>query len=273
MKAIPHPGVAEISIKFKQYNSDLFEVWEDYLLLDFYLPHLHNNLKVGTVPDLPFDSLFSTNQTPFTKRFVYGVMDRIKKKQVPIRAFLEAVALTENYLQIMTYRLYRDHPYKLETKEETDDQQAKILRTIIESADRAEIIERLAEEKIRNIFYGRPVDFFKSDKAKVGVGSYLKSTYDLALDKFEEVIARRNVYMHNHGKVDRKYIREVKGTTFKLGERPIITKDYLKDSIKLLLGLCAVTTELALKNNYGALDISQKFKLAIKIFDQDYKGK
>lgn len=248
-------------------------MWEDYLLLDFYLPELHNGIKKGTIPDLPFDSLFSAKQIPFTKKFVYGVIDRVKKKQIPVRAFVEAVALTEDYLQSLTYRLYRDYPYKLETKEETNEQQSKMLRLIIGSSNREEIIERLAEEKIRSIFYGRPVDFFKSDKAKVGVGSYLKSTYNLALEKFDEVMARRNIYTHNHGKVDSKYLKEVSGTTFSLGEKPPITRGYLRDSIRLLLGLTAITTRLALENNYGATEISGKFKLTIQIFQREYRGK
>jgi len=33
-----------------------------------------------------------------------------------------------------------------------------------------------------------------------------------------EVIARRNVYAHNDGRVDRKYLREVRSSTLKLGE-------------------------------------------------------
>ena len=59
--------VSEIAKKFKQYNSDLFEVWEDYLLLDFYLPHIHDSIKKEVIPDLPFDSLFTAKKVPFTK--------------------------------------------------------------------------------------------------------------------------------------------------------------------------------------------------------------
>ncbi len=176
-------------------------------------------------------------------------------------------------MQALTYRLYRDFPYKLETKDETPDQQSKILKTIINSVDREEIIERLSEEKIRSIFYGKPVDFFKTDKARVGVGNYIKSTYNLALTKFEEIVARRNIYTHNQGKVDRKYLREVTGTTLKLGDKLTITKNYLKDSIKVLLGLTVVTTQLALKNNYNATKISEKLKKQLSIFDKEYKGK
>ncbi len=55
MRIIPHPGVSEISKKYKQFHSDLFEIWEDYVLLDFYLPQINSNLKGGKIPDLPFD--------------------------------------------------------------------------------------------------------------------------------------------------------------------------------------------------------------------------
>lgn len=268
-----NPGLSEISTKFKQYNSDLFEIWEDYLLLDFYLPSLHEGIKNKTLPTLPFDSLFTEKQVPFTNKFLYGVIDRIKRKQVPERALLEAVSLTEIYLQAITFRVYRDFPYKLETKDETPDQQFKILKTIVDSNDKDEIIERLSEEKIRSIFYGKPVDFFKSDKSKIGVGDKIKSSYNLALTKFEEIIARRNIYTHNHGRVDRKYLREVPNTTCKHGEKLPITKDYLRDSIRVLLGLTAITTELVLINNYGATDCSERIKKYIVIFNKEYKGK
>ena len=79
--------------------------------------------------------------------------------------------------------------------------------------------------------------------------------------------------MHNEGKVDRKYLREVSGAAFKLGEKPVITKDYLRDSIRVLLGLSAITTQLALKNNYDASAISRKFRAKIYLFDKEYKGK
>ena len=145
-------------------------------------------------------------------------------------------------------------PEKLNTKDSVEQigQQIKLLQTIIESNDKNEIIDKLIEEKMRSIFYGNPVDFFEKDKAKIGLNSYFKDNHKNALKQFAEIVARRNIYVHNNGKVDRKYLREVEGSTAKLGSTLLLSKDYLKQTTILLKDISGMTTKLVLENVFKA---------------------
>ncbi len=49
-----------------------------------------------------------------------------------------------------------------------------------------EIIEKLAEEKVRSILYGNPLDIFEKDKAKLGFGTFFKDLYQDKLIQFEK---------------------------------------------------------------------------------------
>jgi hypothetical protein len=266
-------GVAEIAVKYKKFYSQIFEVFEDYLFIEFYYPELHKLLKEDKVGMMRFESATSSYKAPFKKEFIYGVIDRTVKKTNPFRSLYDAVALTEGYLQDITNRIYRDNPSKLETKDEAPDQQFKLLKVITSSVDKSEIISRIAEEKIRGIFYGNPVDFFKKDKAKIGLGKSLADNYPLVLDNYAEIIARRNLYTHNSGKVDRKYIREIKNTSLNLGEKAMIDKSYIKNAIEILHGISTIATKNALLANYNIDSVHGKLEFYSKRFDKKWKGK
>ncbi len=266
-------GVAEIAVKYNKFYSQIFEVFEDYLFVEFYYPELHKLLKKDKVEMMRFESATSSYKAPFKKEYIYGVIDRTVRKTNPFRSLYDAVALTEGYLQDLTNRIYRDNPSKLETKDEVPDQQFKILKVITSSVDKNEIISRIAEEKIRSIFYGNPVDFFRKDKAKIGLGRSFSDNYSLALDNYAEIVARRNLYTHNGGKVDRKYLREIKTTSFSLGEKATINKSYLKSTIETLHGLATVATRDAILANYTTNSIHGKLNFYCKRFDKKWKGK
>lgn len=267
-----HHGVSEIVKRFKQYNSDINEVFEDYLFVEYYYPLIHKEIKKKNIPIMDFESAYTDYKVEFKNDFIYGVIDRTLKKSNPVRTFIETVTLTENYLHSIIYRIYRDFPFKLETRDEVDGQREKLLKLIISCNDKEEMICRIAEEKIRSIFYGNPVDFFEKDKARIGIGTYIKDNYKKALEEYSEIIARRNIIIHNQGRVDSKYIREVSNCTLNAGDRPIIDKEYLRNSIKILRTLSLIATNLALENSYGA-KVKRKFQDYIDKFDKQYKNK
>lgn len=204
---------------------------------------------------------------------MYGIISRQKRKIIGFRCLLDAVAATESFLQKVTYRIYKDFEYKLETSLETSEQQAKLLTIIIDSSDRSEIIEKIAEEKIRGIFYGNPADFFEKDKARIGLNSYFKDNFKLALQEYKEIVARRNIYAHNGGRVDRKYLREVKNSPFSLGQKLSVDEAYLRKMIFLLHGFSSIVVNQVIVNTYGAISLKYRFSLYVKRFEKIYKGK
>lgn len=145
------------------------------------------------------------------------------------------------------------------------DRDKKLINIIIDSDDRQEIISRIIEERVRSLFYGNPVDFFEKDKAKLGFGTYFKDNYKDLLKEYTEITARRNIIVHNSGRVDRKYLREVKSTSYKIGNKIIIEKEYLKRALCILEGLAAAATSEVIKKIYK--DTPQgKLAISIKSF-------
>lgn len=135
------------------------------------------------------------------------------------------------------------------------------------------MISKIAEEKIRGIFYGKPTDFFTKDKARIGIDKNINTYFKSAIEHYQEILARRNAFTHNGGKVDRKYLREVKSSTFKIGDRPRVDKTYLKQSIQVLHGLSSVATKQALEANYAVSHIKQKLADYILRFEKNWKNK
>ncbi len=268
-----NPGIAEIVKRYNNYYSEISELWEDFLFVEYYYPQLHRLIKKESIPLMQFESVRTTYKAPFKKDFIYGVIDRGIKKGNPIRTLLQAVLITEDFLQKITYRIYRDFPYKLSSNEETSEQQLKLLKIITESSDKDEMISIIAEEKIRGIFYGKPSDFFTKDKARIGIDKNLKTYYKSAIQHYEEIIARRNVLAHNNGRVDRKYLRETTNSPYKLGDTIVLEKGYLKKSIQILFGLTTVATKQALESSYSSIHMNKKIEEDISRFEKKWKNK
>lgn len=112
------------------------------------------------------------------------------------------------------------------------------------------MIDTLAEEKVRSIFYGNPADVFLKDKCKLELGTLFSSKYRLAISLYSEILGRRNAIIHNSGRVDKKYIRENPQSTLLEGKKIIISENYLRGTIGLLVGIAAETTSNVVENIY-----------------------
>jgi hypothetical protein len=154
-----------------------------------------------------------------------------------------------------------------------EDQRDKLLKIVIDSADREEIIRKIAEEKIRSIFYGNPTDFFTKDKANIGLGDYIKNNYKNAIGNYQEIVARRNISIHNNGRVDRKYLREVGRSSSKLGQKLQINREYFKSALVILRGLATVTVVKVTENCYGVTEFNDKVASQFTEFEKLYKLK
>jgi hypothetical protein len=266
-------GISEISKRFKAYNKTIMDSWEDYNFQNFYLDELHKLIKKGSISDFESEQIYSSKKKKYKNKDLFGVIDHLKKKVIPTRILFELVSLTESYLQEITYRIYRDFQFKLINKDETAEQSFKLLYTIVNSVDKDEIISKIAEEKIRGIFYGNPLDFYEKDKAKIGIENYFANNYRSALEILAEIIARRNIYTHNNGNVDRKYLKEVKNPKFKLEEKAIIDKTYAKQTVIILRGFAAVITRIVLTETYKAPTTNTLIKRRSESFEKQFKGK
>ncbi len=251
----PIPTPVKIQLTFREYRKELRDIWESYNLVDFYMSEIHTLVKSENIGLLPLTYLTTSGSKTYSKQDTFGAISHLRRKANPRRSLVDAVAAFENYVSHLVLLVYRDYPGKLLTQEkdqtpEQSEQSTKLLKLIVDSSDRNEMLEKIIEEKIRGIFYGKPTDFFLKDKAKLEFASYFKDNYAAQLAAYSELTARRNLLAHNGGKVDRKYLREVKGSPFKVGQQIPLSTEYIRTSIALLEGLSAAAASLVLQNIY-----------------------
>jgi hypothetical protein len=254
--------------------------WESFVFTNFALREVEAQIKTNKFKLFELDHLSNpiTGQNykrKFNKGATLGIVDHLLKKTTPERAILEPVSFTENYLQDLCEIVYKDFPERLLTKEdrtsqERDKQQIKLLSLIVKSADREEMIERIIEEKIRGVFYGNPLDFYSKDKANIGIGDYFKANHLSAQAMLSELIARRNIFVHNEGRVDSKYLREVAAPTFKLSEKPKVTEMYIRDSILVLRGFAGTVTKIVIEHVYKKKCTNQAINGHCSSFNKNY---
>jgi hypothetical protein len=258
-------NIGKILFKFDEYRKDIKNVWEEYLLLNYSLSNTKSAHKLRSIgADFKREHLIENITVNYKDKDIHHFIDRLVKHKLGYKTLVEAVSLTENYLQNITGYIYSDFPIKLtNSNPDTPASELKLTSLIVSSNSKEEMIEAIIEEKIRSIFYGKPTDFFTKDKAKVGLGDHIKTDFDKAIKQYGEITARRNIIIHNSGKVDSKYIREVSATTFKKGAKVPVDKDYLKNAVIVLRGLSAMTTHQAIKNTYnGSVDRHRVAKMS-----------
>lgn len=249
-------GAPHIGVLFASFNTQLNEIWEDFKSLDFYLFEVHKLTKAGSIERVTIQRLVSKpSMEKLSASAVYGIIDRIRGKAAGRHAFVDAIAAFEHFISMLVFKVYLDFPRKLRgvsraVENETSARHQKLLDIIFDSVDRYEMIHKLIEEKVRSIFYGNPVDLFSKDKALIEFGTHFKEHKALLLTELAEVIARRNVIMHNEGRVDRKYLNEVANSTLKLGQKVSVDEIYLRRALLVMKDLAADAAQLVATNIY-----------------------
>ena len=238
----PLPPPIMISKKFKVYDKTIRDIWESYQFHKFYLPVLHKLIKREKVPALTLPSLAASSAQKEQKRSdTLGAISHIMSQVSPQRSLVVAVSQSELFLQYLVVRVLRDHPARLLSGSQTESpsRESKLLEILLTSSDKWEMIDRVIEEKVRALFYGAPAEFLLKDKARLGFSDYFISNLPKAVEAFVECTARRNLLIHNDGRVDRKYLREVPGSAMTLGQKVTVDEAYLKTTLLTLRGLCA----------------------------------
>jgi hypothetical protein len=211
-------------------------------------------VKTGKVSTLVLPSLGSASEAKKQKpKDTLGALSHTLTQVSPQRSLISAVAQTESFLQYLYLRVLRDYPLRLlsGTSVEQGAREEKLLEIIISSTDKREMLERVIEEKVRSLFYGAPSDFFVKDKAKLGFGDHFSKHFTSAIAQYAEITTRRNILIHNDGRVDRKYLREVPGTALTLGQKVGVDAAYLRSTLIILRGLCAHSGVLVCERIYN----------------------
>jgi hypothetical protein len=264
----PVPPYAIISTRFRGYDKTIRDIWEVYQFHNFYLPRIHELIKKKNMPALSIASLGALRPKEQKPRDTLGAISHIMSQVTMQRSLVAAVAQSEAFLQYLVTRVLRDYPKRLlaSTQSEQGPRESKLLEIIVNSSDQGEMLEKLIEERVRGLFYGVPGDFFVKDKARLGFGDHFLSHYGAAVGRYVEILARRNLLIHNDGRVDRKYLREVPSSTLTFKQRVPIDEPYLRDALLTLRGLCATAGVLVCERVYSSPVPSGKMLLRSKSF-------
>jgi hypothetical protein len=247
-------SITKIHVRYKTFQKTQRDVWESFCIIDFYCPKIKDSIKSGRLPPLEIDRIWGASSRTLDKNSTYGALSALTSKGNYRRTLLEAVLTFEDYMSDLISGVYLDYPMKLLSETNTDNDenkagQQKIVKLILDSKDREEMIDRLVEEKVRGIFYGNPVDVFLKDRAKMEFGNYFKDHHNVDVKNFKKIVAARNLVAHNNGIIDRKYLREADASAT-LGRTIVIDRQFLKDSLYVLSILAAQATRLVIENIY-----------------------
>jgi hypothetical protein len=261
-----------IQNRFINYRRDLINVWRDFEFSQFLVDRYRNEVYKNKGMTLDIENHNNNSIKSFRAKDIDGICKRITNTTNARRTLISSVSLTENFLQDLAQTIYKTYPERINSREtvEAVGQQIKLMQVIFDSQDKNEMFDKIIEEKLRGIFYGNPIDFFEKDKAKLGFENTFKDKYEKALSEYAEILNRRNINIHNEGKVDRKYIRETK-SALKLNSKPAIDKVYLKSSIMLMLGLSSTSTKIVLEKILTSTKYHKFITSSYKRFDTDYK--
>lgn len=268
------PAYVILAKRFKAFDKEMRDIWESHCLVKSYTKDIERLLRAGAVKPLSLRSLFvSEHDSDKSLSFnnTLGALSHLSGKANGRRTLVLAVATTETFLCELATIVYREYPAKLQgpSEDEQRERRDKLVALIVSSKTREEILEKMIEEKVRSIFYGNPSDFFLKDKAKIEFGDYYSKRFPSAIKAFGEVSARRNVIVHNGGRVDRKYLREVPGTSFVLDQIVPLDDVYLRATCQLLCGLAASATTLAMVTLKGTQNSLVRRRTAL--LEQSYK--
>ena len=246
------PTFVKIQNRFRYFRQHSRDLWQSYMLVATYMPIVHVEVREDRLSPLAVNPLRGARAKSLGKIGTFGAISHLLDKVNPRRVISDSLAISEDFYTDLVLLVYKDYPQKLRgaISDGSPDQEARVLELVLRSTTRAEILAHLTEERVRGLFYGNPVDFFKKDRAKLEFGTYFKDSCTGELAQFAELVARRNIIVHNGGRIDRKYLREVAISPFALDQVAPLPPEYLQSSLALVEGLAAAAATKVLENVY-----------------------
>jgi len=247
-----------ISIAYKNYRKNIMSFWETYIFDKLMITEMEKLIRNDELKYFELESLSNpwtngNNVRHFLKKDMLGITQRNSLRLQYRRTIIEAVSTTEIFLQKICEIVYKDYPFRIKLGNNSDESniyREKLFDIIVNCNTKEDILEKISEEKIRSLFYGNPIDFFIKDKGNIGLDDYFCKNHISAIEKYKEIIGRRNIIIHNNGKIDSKYLKETKSTRYRLGQIPKTDEIYLREMIFILRGLSATTTKITLEKIY-----------------------
>jgi hypothetical protein len=158
---------------------------------------------------------------------------------VRVLGLIYLVAIFESYLVDIVRGILLTCPDALKSGRQFNAE------TIIKLGEQKQVIGYLAEKEVEDLLY----------KSFPDVVNYFDNKFNINLnasgvpvENIVEILATRNIHVHNGGIVNQRYLELVRGSTLKVGAYKPMTRGYLKDSISSISNLIEfINTEVQRK--------------------------
>lgn len=135
------------------------------------------------------------------------------------------VTIYEGYLMDIVREILLAHPDALKSGKHLTAEEVLTLD------GRKQIVSYLAEKEVEELQHSpfqKVLEFF-DDKFNINL-----NTSGVSAEKITEILATRNIHIHNKGMVNQRFRKLVKGSTLRVGTYKRVTSKYLKDSISYI---------------------------------------
>lgn len=178
------------------------------------------------------------------------VQDRISAKEY-IQSLVFAISFVESYLSSSLINLIRAYPQKLLVstkgiKIKDSERWPVDVREVIEANSLTELISEKASQRVRDALYASPMDYFKYCAVIFGFSLSTETC-----ERFCELKATRDVYVHGEGVASDIYVRKCGNRArAKVGERLLVDREYFSSCFVCMKAL-VVETHRGLQEKYG----------------------
>jgi hypothetical protein len=138
-----------------------------------------------------------------------------------ILALSHLVTIFRGYLTDIVQEIFLAHPDALKSSKQLTSEE------VLAQGGWKQIISYLAEreaEEVENSSFPKVVEYF-GDKFNINLNASVVSP-----EQITEILATRNIHIHNKGIVNRHFLKLVKDSTFRLGAYKRITKTYFDNA-------------------------------------------
>jgi hypothetical protein len=239
---------AESYITASSRTTKLFVFFIDLILSGDYATHIAKKALEGKKIDKKLNptKLAKIEPGPRTK------LIRELNQELLETFFSRMVDSFEVYLVDILREVLKQRPQILSNR-----QQTLTIEYVLQFPTKEELITDLIETKVNSLSYKGFADlvtWFKERGIPLSVN-------EESMPKIVELIATRNIIVHNRGRVDSKYFRGNPSTIYPTGSIRTLDVDYFFEAIGLLNSLVAMTDPKIVK----------KFSLATLSFEQIQK--
>lgn len=242
-------GAANIKKNYKKFNFHIQHLWDAFYAIDQGMLLSRKIIKKERSPVLKIPVFEERKFKKFTVNTQCGLVEHILKVRNPRIGLFEIISIFEQYLSEILTTVYINFPGKLISNNSNGESETKYLGVILKYDNKEEMIEKIAEEKVRNLMYASMREILVKDRGKLEIGDLFSKDKKL-INEFVELCARRNLFVHNEGRVNKIYLDSVPWSSLKIGEMIKLDKEYISSGIKIVEKISKKMTVHVLKKFY-----------------------